>query len=110
MSRVAEIIIAVADEMQELIRLRKRVAELQDERLQRQVANPVAKTVHDLVDGTVYKIRPTGAGLWDFSIDFLHHPTGGTGYESPEEAFRRMLEHIAYCWEQRERDYAGDEE
>ena len=105
-----EVILDVADEMRELLYLRKRVDDLETERRQGLWNQGTTKTIHDLLDGTVYKVTPNQDGKWEFSFDWYNHPTGGSAYDTPEQAFRRMLEHIANCWELRERELREDED
>ena len=101
---VPEFILAVAPLMRELLSLREEVHRL------RMLKDPAPAELLEAMDATPFRLERQNDAKWGFSIGFLHFPTGGAGYETAQEAFRGMLNHVATVWIEREREFYETDE
>jgi hypothetical protein len=97
---VPEMIAIVAPYMDELLSLRKANEEL---RFEKYTPNT---TLEALIDNTPFRLRQDDDGRWGCTISLADdYTTGVSGQATPEAAFKRALEHVASCWQSREREH-----
>jgi hypothetical protein len=86
-----ELILAIQPEMRELLLLREEVVALRFKRA------PPTPTLAALMEGTPITVKQDDNGKWSTTIDLGPDcaRTGGSGYDTDVDAFKRGIAHLA---------------